>query len=281
MSRRSCSSAGSAARCACCLIPTRLAGYHLSAGAVVQMLQGANQKLGVGSVAQAGREVQIDAGSWLMTTQDVERVVVGVFGGRPVYVSDVAEVLDGPEDPDAVRALRRGPGRRGEGHQGRSRPGRNYGAVTLSLAKRKGTNAATVVGNVLTKLDALRGHEVPSDVQFTVTRNYGETATEKSNELLKHMFIAIIAVTLLIALTLGWRESGVVLLAIPTTLALTMLVFLLYGYTLNRITLFALIFTIGILVDDAIVVVENIVRHFRMPSQPRAAAADGGDRGGG
>jgi multidrug efflux pump subunit AcrB len=245
------------------LDPTRLSGYHLSAGAVVQLLQGANQRLGVGSVAQSGREVQVDAGSWLMTTQDVEHVVVGVFGGRPVHVSEVAEVRDGPEDPTQYVRFAAGPAAAEKGIKGVA-AGRNYGAVTISLAKRTGTNAATVVGNVLAKLERMRGHEVPDDVHFTVTRNYGETATEKSNELLKHMAIAIIAVTLLIALTLGFRESGVVLLAIPTTLALTMMVFLLKGYTLNRITLFALIFTIGILVDDAIVVVENIVRHFRM-----------------
>jgi len=242
---------------------TRLAGYHLSPGAVVQMLQGANQKLGVGSVAQNGREVQIDAGSWLMNTQDVAHVVAGVFGGRPVYVGDVAEVRDGPEEPTQYVRFAAGPAAAEKGLADAT-AGRNYGAVTISLAKRKGTNAATVVSNVLAKLERMRGHGVPRDVHFTVTRNYGETATEKSNELLKHMFIAIIAVTLLIALTLGFRESGVVLLAIPTTLALTMMVFLLKGYTLNRITLFALIFTIGILVDDAIVVVENIVRHFRM-----------------
>jgi multidrug efflux pump subunit AcrB len=122
-----------------------------------------------------------------------------------------------------------------------------------------------VVNRVLSKLEAMHGADVPGDVQMTVTRNYGETAAEKANELLKHMLIAIFGVTLLIAIALGIRESGIVLLAIPATLSLTLLVFLLYGYTLNRITLFALIFSIGILVDDAIVVVENVVRHFRMP----------------
>ena len=106
---------------------------------------------------------------------------------------------------------------------------------------------------------------LPDDLNVTVTRNYGETAKDKSNELLEHLFIATLSVTLLIALALGWRESGVVLLAIPVTLALTLAIFYFYGYTLNRVTLFALIFSIGILVDDAIVVVENIVRHFRLP----------------
>ena len=118
---------------------------------------------------------------------------------------------------------------------------------------------------MLDKVNALRGYVLPNDLNITVTRNYGETAKDKSDELLKHLLIATLSVTLLIALALGWRESGVVLLAVPVTLALTLAIFYLYGYTLNRVTLFALIFSIGILVDDAIVVVENIVRHFRLP----------------
>ena len=138
-------------------------------------------------------------------------------------------------------------------------------AVTLSVAKRPGTNAIDVVHAVEAKIDLLRGSVIPTDVKVSVTRNYGETAAEKSNELLLHMGIAVFGVALLIFFFLGFREALVVLLAIPTTLALTLLVFYLYGYTLNRITLFALIFSIGILVDDAIVVVENIVRHMRLP----------------
>jgi len=138
-------------------------------------------------------------------------------------------------------------------------------AVTLSVAKRPGANAVDVVEKVLTKVDQLKGSLIPGDVEVTVTRDYGETAAEKSNELLLHMGIAVFGVALLILIFLGWRESMVVMLAIPSTLALTLLLFYLYGYTLNRITLFALIFSIGILVDDAIVVVENIVRHMRLP----------------
>ncbi|HXG24773.1 MAG TPA: efflux RND transporter permease subunit, partial [Chthonomonadales bacterium] len=147
-------------------------------------------------------------------------------------------------------------------------------AVTLSIAKRKGKNAIEIAHRVLAKVENLKGTVIPSDVQLTVTRNYGETASEKSGELLYHMMVAVISVTLLIALALGRRESLVVAVAIPVTLALTMLVFYLYGYTLNRITLFALIFSIGILVDDAIVVVENIVRHFRMPDNARKPPLD-------
>ena len=136
--------------------------------------------------------------------------------------------------------------------------------MTLSIAKRPGANAISVADEVLRKVETLKGRVIPADVQVSITRHYGETAADKSNELLLHMGIAVVSVTILIMLTLGWRESGIVGIAIPSTLALTLLVFYLYGYTLNRITLFALIFSIGILVDDAIVVVENIVRHFHL-----------------
>ncbi|HWU38899.1 MAG TPA: efflux RND transporter permease subunit, partial [Candidatus Acidoferrum sp.] len=138
-------------------------------------------------------------------------------------------------------------------------------AVTLSVAKRKGTNAIQIADRVVHKVDLLKGRLIPREVQLTTTRNYGETAKEKSDELLLHMMIAIFSVAVLIWLAIGFREAGIVGIAIPVTLALTLTVFYLYGYTLNRITLFALIFSIGILVDDAIVVVENIVRHYHLP----------------
>ncbi len=179
-------------------------------------------------------------------------MVVGVFDDHPVYLADVAQIIDGPEEPDSYVLY---------GEAGQT----EEAAVTLSVAKRPGTNAIDVVHAVEAKIDDLRGSMIPADVRVSVTRNYGETAAEKSNELLLHMGIAVFGVALLIFFFLGFREALVVLLAIPTTLALTLLVFYLYGYTLNRITLFALIFSIGILVDDAIVVVENIVRHTRLP----------------
>ena len=147
-------------------------------------------------------------------------------------------------------------------------------AVTISFAKRKGTNAVVLSEKVLERAESFRARYFPAALQMTVTRNYGETAAEKSNELLLHMMIAVISVTILIWLILGFREAGVVAVAIPVTLALTLVVFLLYGYTLNRITLFALIFSIGILVDDAIVVIENIVRHKRLPQNRGRSLAD-------
>jgi multidrug efflux pump subunit AcrB len=186
---------------------------------------------------------------------------VGVFGGKPVYLRDVATVRDTAEDPSQYVLFGQGAARLSSTNA----PQEAIPAVTLSIAKRPGANATTVAQDVLRKVEGLRGREIPSDLSLTVTRNYGETAAEKSNELLLHMAIAVVSVSLLILFVLGWRESIVVAAAIPATLALTLLVFYLQGFTLNRITLFALIFSIGILVDDAIVVVENVVRHLHLP----------------
>jgi len=181
-----------------------------------------------------------------------------------VYLRDVADLVDGAAEPDQYVFLGFGPAARKEAHASQTRLGL-YPAVTLTIAKRKGTNAVTLAEQVLKKIEESRGTLIPDNIKVTVTRNYGETAQEKSNELLEHMFIAIFSVSLLIWFSLGRRESGVVAIAIPVTLSLSLAVFYLYGYTLNRVTLFALIFSIAILVDDAIVVVENIVRHFHLP----------------
>jgi len=238
----------------------RLAAYGLTPAAVAGQLQSANTRADVGSFARDNREFKVEAGKFFTRPEDLQQVVVGVHSGRPVYLRDVVEKLeDGPAEPDSYVMFANA---RGGTDQ---TVGAEYPAVTLTLAKRKGTNATIISERVLEKVNSLRGYVLPNDLNITVTRNYGETAKDKSNELLKHLLIATLSVTLLIALALGWRESGVVLLAVPVTLALTLAVFYLYGYTLNRVTLFALIFSIGILVDDAIVVVENIVRHFRLP----------------
>ena len=238
----------------------RLSAYGLAPAAVVSQLENANRRGQVGSFAQNNREIQVEAGTFFTTLADLRRVVVGVHAGRPVYLRDVTEKLeDGPAEPTdyVLYANAAGSGK----PENQDSP-----AVTITIAKRKGTNATIISERVLERVRNLRGYLLPNDLNVTVTRNYGETAKDKSDELLKHLLIATLSVTLLIALALGWRESGVVLLAVPVTLALTLAIFYLYGYTLNRVTLFALIFSIGILVDDAIVVVENIVRHFRLPA---------------
>jgi multidrug efflux pump subunit AcrB len=245
------------------LYPDRLAAYGMSPGAVLQAVQAANQQLPSGRISERNQDILIEAGSFLRDAEDLESVVISARGGRPVYLRDVAHVVDGPEEPAAY--VRFGAGVSSDVKGIPAETGPTYPAVTLSVAKRKGTNAIDISHRVLAQVEKLKGNVVPADVHVTITRDYGETANEKSNELLFHMGLATLSVIVLIWLALGLRESGVVGIAIPVTLGLTLFVFYLYGYTLNRITLFALIFSIGILVDDAIVVVENIVRHYRLP----------------
>lgn len=257
------------------LDPTRMASRNVAPAAIAARFPQANMNLQSGSFARGNQEFLVETGNFFNTAEEVGDLVIGIYDGRPVYLRDVADIVDGPEEPADYVFHAYGPAQAHSHQLGRAHNADTNAhvaaslhfrpAVTLSVAKRKGTNAIVIAEAVLEKVHALQGRLIPHDVEVTVTRNYGETAAEKSNELLFHMFLAVISVTLLIAFTLGIRESGVVALAIPVTLALTLLVFYLYGYTLNRVTLFALIFSIGILVDDAIVVVENIVRHFRLP----------------
>lgn len=238
----------------------RMAGFSVGTGDVLRAIDSANSQGQSGQFSESNSEISVKAGGFLRTAADVESVVAGVFNGKPVRISDIATVVDGPEDAENYVLYGTGPA------AGEKRSDELEPAVTISVAKRQGVNAIEVVHAVRAKVDSLKGKVIPGDVEVTVTRDYGESSAEKSNELLYHMGIAVVSVTILIALALGRKESMVVLTAIPVTLALTLLVFYLYGFTLNRITLFALIFSIGILVDDAIVVVENIVRHLRMPS---------------
>ena len=249
----------------------RMSAYSVAPASIVPMLSQANSQSLAGSFTANNEEFLVETGGFLQDADAVGGVVIGVHDQRPVYLRDVADIVDGPEEPANYVFHGKGPSAQFS-HVLGAADGTSAEdtapvapAVTISVAKRKGTNAIVVADHVLEKVKELQGTVVPSDVRITVTRNYGETASEKSNELLYHMALAILSVSLLIALVLGVRESGTVGLAIPVTLALTLMVFYLYGYTLNRVTLFALIFSIGILVDDAIVVVENIVRHFRLP----------------
>jgi len=240
------------------LSTAKLSAYGLSPMVIVGHLQAANASVQAGQFSENNREVRVDVGNIFARREDLEAVIVGVVRGRPVYLRDVADkIVDGAADPSDYVVY----GTATANHEG----ARQYPAVTITVAKRKGTNATDISNAVLKRVHEMQGVTIPSDVTVTTTRNYGETAKDKSDELLEHLLLATLSVTLLVALFLGWRESGVVLLAIPVTLALTMSVFYFLGYTINRVTLFALIFSIGILVDDAIVVVENMVRHFRLP----------------
>ena len=258
------------------LDPVRLAAFGLDPDHVGTMLTAANMESETGSYPSNEGEVKVQTGGFLRDKADLESVVVGIHDGRPVYLRNVATITDGPREPDQYVFFGTGPARSHKGIRDEIAPRGAAPAVTLTIAKRKGTNAITVAERVLERVEDIRGSIIPDNIHMTVTRHYGETAKEKSDELLFHMAIAVVSVTLLIWFALGRRESGVVALAIPVTLALTLAVFYLYGYTLNRITLFALIFSIGILVDDAIVVVENMVRHFRLPQnrgRPRMEVA--------
>jgi len=234
--------------------PLRLAARNLTVADLIPRLRQANRQSYSGDLKSMNHEILVQTGVFLSSAKEIGRIVVGVYNGHPVYLHDVATIIDGPAVPDNYVLFGRGAGQPMEP------------AVTLSVAKRPGSNAVQVVDTVLAKVDSLKGTLIPSDVQVTVTRNYGATALQKSNELLEHMGLAVFGVALVILLFLGWREAIIAMLAVPATLGMTLLIFYLYGYTLNRITLFALIFSIGILVDDAIVVVENITRHLRLPA---------------
>ncbi|MEA3231873.1 MAG: efflux RND transporter permease subunit, partial [Thermodesulfobacteriota bacterium] len=255
------------------LDPVRLSAFGLDPQMVARQITATNQATDAGTYPSLEGEILVHAGIFLKTAQDVRQVVVGVHEGRPVYLRDIATVEDGPPGPTQYVFFGTGPAAEEKKIAHESSAEGVFPAVTLTVAKRKGTNAVSVAEEILTRIEDIKGIIIPDNIHMTVTRHYGETAKEKSDELLLHMGIAVISVSILIMLTLGLLESGIVALAIPVTLALTLAVFYLYGYTLNRITLFALIFSIGILVDDAIVVVENIVRHLRLPENRGRSSA--------
>ena len=248
------------------LDPAALAARGLGVIDPVAALGPTNRQDVAGALTTGDRDVVVQTGAFFTGVEDVASAVVGVHAGSPVYLRDVAEVRDGSEEPTQYVLF-------GGGAAG-SALGAEEPAVTLAVAKRPGRNAIAVAREVLAQVERLKGTAIPAEVSVTVTRNYGASAAEKANELLLHMAIAVLAVSLLVLFMLGWRESVVVAIAIPSTLSLTLLVFYLLGYTLNRITLFALIFSIGILVDDAIVVVENIVRHRDLDRGERRSMRD-------
>ncbi len=251
----------------------KMSSRNVAPAMIIPMLEGSNRQTVSGSFSSQNREAVVETGNFLASAEDVGNVVVGVFGDRPVYLRDVATIVDGPEVPADYVMFGQAAGEHNESADA-SQPGGIDPAVTIAVAKRKGTNATDIARSILAKVESLKGNLIPGDIRVTTTRDYGETAADKSNELLLHMLIAIASVSALIMLALGFREAGIVAIAIPVTLALTLAVFYFYGYTLNRITLFALIFSIGILVDDAIVVVENMTRHYALPENKGRSMVD-------
>ncbi len=245
------------------LDPERLAAYELSPGEIERSIQLSNRQLDSGSFAQANRTIHVEVGPFLRTADEVRNLMVGEHAGVPVYLRDVARVEDGPDEPVSYTRLGFGPA------AGNSN---SLPAVTISVAKKRGSNAVQVAKDVESTLAGLRGSVLPDDVGVQITRNYGETADAKVNELVTGLGEAIITVIALIAFMMNWRVGIIVAIAVPITYGLTLLVNLLLGYTINRVTLFALILTLGLLVDDPIVGVENIYRHLGMKKQPRLQA---------
>jgi multidrug efflux pump subunit AcrB len=240
------------------LDPIRLNAFGLSPLQIAQAIEGQNVELKSGSFNQKNQAFLVRTQSFLRSPEDLKTLVVAVSRNRPVYLGDVANIRDGSEEPSSYVFYGRGTPE----HKANAKA--ETDAVTVAIAKRQGANAIEVAHKVLDKMDQIKDRYLPRDVHLSVTRNYGETAAERSNELLVHMLIAVASVTALMWFALGKRESAVVAVAIPVTLSLTLASFVFYGFTLNRVTFFALIFSIGILVDDAIVVVENIVRHLHL-----------------
>ncbi len=251
----------------------RMRAHNVDPLQIAQQIQGANQNLTVGSFQQMNKDYLVETGDFLQDVRDVENLVVGVFGNNPVYLRDVATIVDGPEEVSNYVFYGIGPAAKaGQGGFSNGIP-QDMPAVTIAIAKRKGADAMNVADMVSKKVEGLQGHLIPSDINIVETRNYGKTASEKVNTLLEHLFGAIIAVTIIVGIFLGWRGGLVVFASVPITFALTLFVYYLFDYTLNRVTLFALIFVTGIVVDDSIIIAENLHRHFSMRRLPKMQAA--------
>ena len=244
------------------LDPKRLAGFGMSPLKVREALAGADASLKVGGFNQANRFYELTSDSFLTDVRQVGQLVVGVYDGRPVYLQNVAKVIDGPAEAESYTRI--GFSRRYLRETGGDPAQCIQNAVTLALAKKRGTNAVAVANQIIERMDELKRRVLPSDVEVTVTRNQGETAQNKSDELMKSLAFAVITVVLLLAFTLGWREALVVACAVPLSFALALFVNYLFGYTINRVTMFALILSLGLVVDDPITNVDNIQRHIRM-----------------
>ncbi len=264
--------------------PTRLKAYGLTPLQIAGVIRGENRALPTGRFDARNQSFLVETGRFIRAREDLEGLVVGVSEQRPVYLRQVATVTDGPAEATSYVWFGMGEAASRESFDVNRESGgaasnldppasREAPAVTIALAKQAGTNAVAVAAEVIRKVEAMKGRVLPADVRVTVTRDYGETAREKADELLWHLLIAVVAVVAFLGVALGPRPAMVVSLAIPLTLALTLFTSLLIGYTINRVTLFALIFSIGILVDDAIVVVENTYRHLKLRVRPHQEAS--------
>ncbi len=242
------------------LDPARLAGYQISLDDLRTALQLSNATRPSGALVGNNEEVLVQAGDFLAEVNEVAALVVGVHNGKPVYLSDVATITRGADQPEQYVWFGTGPGAEHKGIDARG----EFPAVTVAIAKQPGTNAVEIANQVIARFESLKGTFVPDGVRATVTRNYGATADDKAKKLISKLIFATLSVVALVLIFLGKREAFIVGMAVVITLAVTLFASWAWGFTLNRVSLFALIFSIGILVDDAIVVVENIHRHMQM-----------------
>ncbi|MDH3382236.1 MAG: efflux RND transporter permease subunit, partial [Flavobacteriaceae bacterium] len=235
---------------------------------VAQKIQINNQEFSSGNIKNNDTEFVINTGNFLNTVEDVENIIVGVNKNTPIYLKQIAMVTDGPENPSSYVSF--GYGIADE--KSKTFPS-EYQAVTLSVGKQKGGDAMKVSKVILDKIDHLKKDLIPDDVHVSVSRNYGETASDKVNDLLVNLLIAVLSVSLVVMLAMGWKGGLVVFLSVPITFALTIFSYYFMDYTLNGITLFALVFVTGIVVDNSIIIAENMHRHFQMKRLPFKQAA--------
>ena len=235
---------------------------------IMQMIQANNGSSQSGNFVSNDKEFLVTTGEFLTNSEDVENLVIGVNANMPVYLKQVAKIQDGPATPSSYVSF--GYGKANEKYKTNKS---EYPAVTISIGKVKGADAMKIADKILEKVENLKKNLIINDVHVEVSRNYGETASHKVGELLMHLGIAIVAVTLLVMLAMGWRGGLVVFFSVPLTFALTLFAYYMLGYTLNRITLFALVFVVGIVVDDSIIIAENMHRHFKMKKLPFKKAA--------
>lgn len=246
-----------------------MSAYHLDPEMIMGSIYVANQQQHSGAFNQNDQEFLVETGKFLKNSDDLKNLVVGVVNQAPIYLKQIAKVIDGPEIPTeyVTFGLSEQQAEKMEGST------KEFPAATISVAKRKGSDAMQIADKVIEKVDLLKADLIPSDVHVEVTRNYGETASHKVGELILHLATAILSVAIIVMLSMGWRGGLVVFLSVPITFSLTLFVYYVFGYTLNRITLFALVFVTGIVVDDSIIIAENMHRHFKMKKKPFMQAA--------
>ena len=247
----------------------KMAEMHVDFLSVSRQIQASNIQMQSGNILRQDTVFSVETGNFLNSSDDVANLVVGIDKQQPVYLRQIARVEEGPEIPSQYVLFGYGKADTSKANAFKS----NYPAITLSVSKKKGADAMKLSEKIISKVERLKKELIPNDVQVTVSRNYGETASDKVSELLLHLFISIVVVTLFVMLAMGWRGGLVVFLSVPVTFALTLFSYYFMDYTLNRITLFALVFITGIVVDDSIIIAENMHRHFKMKKLPPLEAA--------